>query len=190
MCDQSSSFFSLDCEGDFLEMSGTGPAVLVGPGTGALSVSELDHHPPAVHACLTPSYPAFSSVKYGWDQDLCGSPFISGRDPGSSTPGTLIQLFHSHLEAPSCHSFLVSILSEYPLELMVWLLINGEGMLHLASFLHGLRRLYPLEQTCLFISTAQHPCPVLFIPLASFPLSWQMFVPVAIFQEECPKKEV
>lgn len=42
-------FFPFDCEEDFLEMSGAGPAVLVGPGTWALSMSELDHHPLAVH---------------------------------------------------------------------------------------------------------------------------------------------
>lgn len=59
MCGQSSSSFSSDCEDGFLEMSGAGPAVLVGPGTGALSMSELDHHPLlCAQASPLPSHPS------------------------------------------------------------------------------------------------------------------------------------
>lgn len=59
VCGQSSSSLSLDCEDDFLEMSGAGPAVLVGSGTGALSMSELDHHTLlCTQASPLPSHPS------------------------------------------------------------------------------------------------------------------------------------
>lgn len=97
---QSSAFFSLDCEEDFLEMSGAGPAVSMGPGTWTLSMLALDHRPSAVYICLPPFQPAFSSVKYGWEQDLRRSSLGSGRHPGfrassisapavSESPGSL-----------------------------------------------------------------------------------------------------
>lgn len=111
MCGQSLAFFPLDCEEDFLEMSGAGPAVSVGPETRTLNMSELDHCPSAVHICLSPSWLAFSSVNYGWGQDLCRSSFGSGRHPGFKVSSTSVPLFQSHMEVLTCHSFMVQILS-------------------------------------------------------------------------------
>lgn len=108
---QSSSFFFLDFEEDFLKMSDAGPAVSVGPGTLTLSMSELDHRPSPVHICLLPSWPAFSSVKYGWGQDLGRSPFGSGRHPGFRASSTSAPALSVSLEVLTCHSFLVLILS-------------------------------------------------------------------------------